>query len=161
MANVEISAVIHQLRGVLREAFEGPAQQQWSYFTDQGKDAGMLRTLATIDAPEASRVPGRYGTSIAAHAYHATFALNASAAWIRGERTPRNWRESWRVSTVDEPAWGRLREDLRRGYEDLSEAIGSSGASSEEAVGGAIGAIAHAAYHLGAIRQKLALLPST
>ncbi len=77
-----------------------------------------------------------------------------------GERTPRNWRESWRVTTVDEAAWGRLREDLRRGYEDLSQAIDASGASSEEAIGGVIGAIAHTAYHLGAIRQKLALLPS-
>ena len=160
MAEVEATKVIRQLLGVLREAFEGPAQR-WSYFTDQGKDSGILGTLATIGAPDASRLSGKSSTSIAAQAYHVTFGLNTSAAWIRGDRTPRNWRESWRVTTVDEAAWVRLHEDLRRAYDDLCRAIESQGLSSEEAVGGAIGAIAHVAYHLGAIRQKLALMRST
>lgn len=93
--------------------------------------------------------------------YHEVFALEAATAWIRGDRTPRKWRESWRVSAVDEPAWTRLREDLRREYTELSGAIERHAASGEEAMGGAIGAIAHAAYHLGAIRQKLGVMRKT
>jgi hypothetical protein len=57
---------------------------------------------------------------------------------------------------VDDAAWASLQEQLRRGYEDLRQAIPAHAASRVEAMGGAIGAIAHVAYHLGAIRQKVA-----
>lgn len=159
MATVEISVVVRQLVAVLHEAFEGPPQR-WSYFTDQGPEAGLLGTLATLGPEDASRITNNGGRTIAAHVYHVIFAMNASAAWIRGDRTPHNWKESWRLSTVDELAWPQLLEDLRLGYKDLHQAIESQAASSEEAVGGAVGAIAHVAYHLGAIRQKRAFLRS-
>ncbi len=157
MAEVELSVVIGQLRDVFREALDGPAHR-WSYFTDQGPEAGLFGTLAKLGALDASRVVGTGGTPIAAHVFHVTFAFDASAAWIRGDRTPRRWQDSWSVSTVDDTAWAQLVTDLHRGYEDLSVAIQSHGASSEEAIGGALGALAHVAYHLGAIRQKAALL---
>ncbi len=157
MAEIEVKAVLGQQMAVLREAFEGPAQR-WSYFTDHGPEGGLFGTLAVISSEDASRGGERGGRTIAAHVYHVNFAMNVSAAWIRGDRTPRNWRESWHVNRVDEMAWQRLLEDLRVGYRDLRQAIESHGASTEEAAGGAIGAIAHLAYHLGAIRQKRALL---
>jgi hypothetical protein len=159
MADIEITAVIRQQLAVLREAFEGPPQR-WSYFTDHGPDAGLFRTLAALNSEDASRGGEAGRRTIAAHVYHVNFAMSASAAWIRGDRTPRNWQESWRVSTVDKTAWRRLLDDLRVGYEDLCHAIESHGASTEEAAGGVIGAIAHVAFHLGAIRQKRALLRS-
>jgi len=37
----------------------------------------------------------------------------------------------------------------------LAGAIESHAVATEEGFGGAVGAIAHAAYHLGSIRQKL------
>jgi hypothetical protein len=57
---------------------------------------------------------------------------------------------------VDEPAWRRLREELRGRYGSLRNAIESHSRENLEAFGGAVGALAHAAYHLGAIRQKVA-----
>lgn len=153
MPEVSVETAIGQMIAVLREAFEGPAER-WSYFTDNRPDAGVFGTLAPLSAAEASRPVN--GTTIAAHVHHVTFGLAVASARIRGDRTRRDWRESWRVSTVDDGTWERLREDLRRGYEDLREAIASRGASDEQTIGAALAAIAHAAYHLGAIRQKVA-----
>jgi hypothetical protein len=147
--------VTGQLMAVLQEGFEGP-RDRWSYFTDHGVDAGLFGTLARITPVDASRLAG--GTSIAAHVHHLTFGLHASSAWIRGERASRDWHESWRVVTVDPAAWEEMLADLRRGYDDLKQAIEGHAASSVDATGGAIGAVAHLAYHLGAIRQKVAFL---
>ncbi len=107
-----------------------------------------------MNAAAASRVWG--GTSIAAHARHVSIALDAAADWIRGDHSLRNWPESWSVSTVDDSAWHRLQEQLRSRYEELRRAIRSHAAFSGESLGTSIGAVAHAAYHLGAIRQKVA-----
>src|SRR5262245_59470029 len=153
MSDITTQDAVTQLQAVLGEALEGP-KKDWSYFTDSGRESGLLGTLDRLSATEASRVSG--DTSIAAHAYHASFALDASAAWIRGDRSKYDWPQSWSVSTVDEPAWRRLREDLRGRYTSLRDSIEAHSRENLDAFGGAIGALAHAAYHLGAIRQKVA-----
>jgi hypothetical protein len=155
MSEVSIAVVKKQLLAVLKEAFDGPTQA-WSYFTDNNSEAGVLGTIGTKTAQEASAVIG--GTTIAAHVHHATFALGASAAWITGDRSSQDWNESWRISTVDEKSWRELQQRIQRAYERLRAAIEQHGTNSAEAVGGAIGAVAHAAYHLGAIRQKMAVI---
>jgi hypothetical protein len=152
MTAVTTDVVVQQLLAVLAEAFDGPAQK-WSYFTDHGAESGLLGTLARVTAADASRVWN--GSTIAAHANHVRFALAASAAWIAGDRNSRDWSESWRLSAVDDAAWKRLQEEIRIGHGDLRRAIESHGASSAEAMGGALAALAHTGYHLGAIRQKL------
>lgn len=148
--------VLEQLLAVLREAFEGPADPRWSYFTDNAPATGLFGTLEGVDAALASRPVG--GTSVAAHVHHETFALEATAAWIRGDRSRRDWSQSWRVQQVDAAGWDALRQALRRGYEELREAVRAHGLDGEESAGGALAGVAHAAYHLGAIRQKLAVL---
>lgn len=155
MTSIGMDQAMVQLRAVLHEAFEGPPER-WSYFTDNAPDAGWFGTLDGITAAEASRVVA--GTTIAAHVHHATFALDASTAWIRREWTPRNWRESWRVQAVAEPQWQALVAELRARYDTLARAIESHAGATVEGFGGAVGAIAHAAYHLGAIRQKLGVI---
>jgi hypothetical protein len=152
MKSISNEVVTRQLLAVLAEAFDGPAQK-WSYFTDHGAEAGLLGTLARVTAADASRVWN--GSTIAAHANHVRFALAASAAWIAGDRNSRDWSESWRLSVVDDEAWKRLKEEIRIGHGDLRRAIESQGVSSAEAMGSAVAAVAHAAYHLGAIRQKV------
>ena len=148
MPEVSAPAITGQLLGALREAFEGP--ERWSYFTDTG--AGLLDTLEELTAEEAARPVG--GTSIAAHARHVLFALLSSAAWIEGDRTPRDWRSSWHTDPVDEAEWLDLLDGLRNASRDLRKAIEDHATDSEETLGGALGAIAHTAYHLGAIRAK-------
>jgi hypothetical protein len=155
MSTISIDVMIEQLLAVLREGFEG-SPNQWSYFTDGPADSALLGTLSKLSAAQASQSVG--GTSIAAHVHHLRFGLAASEAWIRGDKTSRDWTESWRVKTVDDAAWTRLQQDLRDGHQSMSRAIQSYAASSLESAGGAIGIIAHVAYHLGAIRQKAALV---
>lgn len=152
MAEITVHETIKQLLAVLREGFMGA--DKWSYFVDHGTEAGLLQFLPKLSAEEASRSWG--GTSIAAHVYHVIFGLEATTAWISGDRTRRDWPSSWRVSTVDEEAWQSMVDDLRSGYETLRQAIETQSSGSVEAMGGAISGIAHVAYHLGAIRQKLA-----
>lgn len=143
------------LTAVLREGWEGPAHKL-SYFLDKGPDAGLRNTLARLTPEEASRDVG--GNSVAAHAHHILFSFEAFGAFIAGDRTKRNWGESWRVSTVDEAAWKKLQDDLAAGYEQLVATVEKHAGSGEEAEGGAIGVVAHLAYHIGAIRQKIAAL---
>jgi hypothetical protein len=155
MPDLPATAIIDQLLAVLHETLEGPAQQ-WSYFTDTRPNTGLAGTLAPLTAAEASRPVA--GTSVAAHVHHAMWAMDATSAWIRGDRNPRNWADSWKVSGVDGAAWTRLRQDLGRRYQDLRQTIETHALSGEEAFGGTLAAIAHLAYHLGAIRQKIAIL---
>ena len=147
--------MVEQVLGVLSEAFEGP-QETWSYFTDSGRDGGLFGTLERLDAEVASRVLGR--TSIAAHVNHVTFGLHASARWIEGDRTTHKWDESWSVSSVDGEEGMRAKERLRTAYRDIRRAVEIFAMESEEAMAGAVGALAHAAYHLGAIRQKVSFV---
>ena len=158
MEQVSISEVVEQLLAVLEEACEH-TPKAWTYFTDNKPDSGLFDTLAGLSAADASRPSG--GTSIAAHVNHVLFGMNASAAWIQGDQTPRDWSQSWRVSTVDDATWITLIEHLRVGYTELRQAVQTDAAASAMTIGASIGAVAHIAYHLGAIRQKLAhLAPS-
>jgi hypothetical protein len=147
--------VVRQLHAVLRETFEGP-QAKWTYFIDNKPAAAVFGTIDALTAEDASRPLGAGESTIASHVHHLAFALAEAAAFVRGERDDVDWSESWRVRTVDDAQWTALRERLRREYERLLRTIDDGAASSEEAFGGAIGLLAHAAYHLGAIRQKRA-----
>jgi hypothetical protein len=140
-----------QLVGVLREACDGPPHP-WSYFTDSGPQAGFLGCVAALSPRDASKIIN--GSSVAAHVHHVIFGLNASAAWIRGDHNPRDWKESWSVQDVDSDQWAQMQADLRAGLDGLRQAITFHCLDSAHSFGGAVGAIAHLAYHLGAIKQK-------
>jgi hypothetical protein len=150
MANLSTDVVIGQVLAVLREGFEGPALE---LLHGQGPEACLFGTLGKLDATAASRPSG--GTTIAVHIHHLVFSLDASAAWIRGERKSWNWPESWSVTAVDETEWSRLLDQLRGGYRELLHEVEAHAAEGVEAFGGAVDAAAHVAYHLGAIRQKV------
>lgn len=151
MDELRIRDTVEQALAVLREGFEGPPGD-WSYFTDLGRKAGLFGTLERLSADAASRDVG--GTSIAAHAYHVAFGLEVATDWIRGDREPRDWRASWDVREVTEKGWAALQGRLQELYAELRGAIEERAGSGVESYGGALGAIAHLAYHLGAIRQK-------
>ncbi len=110
--------VLGQLAAVLREALEG-SPERWSYFTDSGQKGGILRHA---DAAHSGRhVAPVSGTSIAAHVHHVGWGLDATAAWIRGDRKARDWKESWKITSVNEEAWTRLVGELRRQYDHLRQ----------------------------------------
>lgn len=153
MLNAE--QIMGQLLAVLHEGYTGPSTP-WSYFTDAREDAGLLGTLKTISASDASRAVA--GLSIVAHINHVAFGMHAAADWIRGNHTPKEWKESWTLICVDDQGWIKVQQRLQEAYDDLRQAIAFHSSESVFSFGGSVGAIAHLAYHLGAIRQKAYLL---
>lgn len=145
-----------QLLAVLAEGYEGPSHSL-TYFLDGGPDAGLRNTLAALSAEEASRTWG--GNSVAAHAQHILFSFGAFGAYIAGDRTQRDWNESWSVATVDDAAWTKLQGELAAAYADLRARIEAN--EGKAATRGAVAAVTHLAYHIGAIRQKIVASQAT
>lgn len=146
-------AVVRQLLVVLREAVDGPSGP-WTHFIDNRPGAGLIGALEGLTPEQASRLLG--GSSVAAHVHHLAFAMDVSAASLAGDNEPRDWNRSWTVSKVNDATWNALLGRLRHEYANLIAAIETHASTNEDALGAAIGAIAHVAYHLGAVRQKLA-----
>ena len=155
MPTLADTTVTAQLLGVLQEALDGPAHE-WSYFSDPQPEAGLLGSVTHLTPAQASEPVGPSGTSIAAHLHHLAFSLAASAAWIRGDHRAVNWSESWRVHAVTAAEWAALLECTRTAGTELRQAIEQRALATEDAFGGSVGALAHAVYHLAAIRQKAA-----
>lgn len=147
--------IMGQLVAVLKEGYEGPTNP-WSYFTDARPDAGLAGTLKGLNASDASRSVA--GLSVVAHVHHVAFGMNASADWIRGDHTPKEWKESWSIISVDDQGWIKLQQSLQEAYNNLRQTIVFHNSDSAHSFGGAVASIAHLAYHLGAIRQKVFML---
>jgi hypothetical protein len=140
---------------LLRETFEGPTGPS-TYFIDNDPKAGFFSVLDALSAAEASRPTRPGGPTIAGHAFHAGFHLETSSAWLRGDHDPRDWAKSWEVGKVDETAWAGIRQELRHQYAELLRTVETEPAANGVELASTIGAIAHAAYHLGAVRQAIA-----
>src|SRR5690349_16557965 len=88
-----------QLSHVLREAFAGPPGPS-SYFTDNRRGVGMLATIASISADEASIGAGPDGATIAGHVNHVRVSLAQSIAQVKKEPVPREPGGGWTVTGV-------------------------------------------------------------
>jgi len=150
-AAVTVSVLIR----MLREAFEGPPGP-WTYFTDTSPGTGAFGTINGLSAIQASEPGGPGRTTIAGHVNHLSSSLALSTLGLRGQPTSRDRARSWTVTTVDDRGWADLQTRLRREYDSLVVAVETHAVWDEDALGAAFGAIAHTAYHLGAIRQRLA-----
>jgi hypothetical protein len=140
---------------MLTETLESP-QQAWSAFLDQR--TGLFETLGSLPAERASTAPAPGLNTVCAHAEHTRFHLAATNAFLQGEGQKLDWAESWKVQGVDETQWRHLQSELRREYQVLRGFAGKQQTWDEQAVGGAIGLLAHVAYHLGALRQVVRFL---
>src|SRR5947208_4268999 len=154
MTGTPPAVTVSLLTRMLREAFEGPPGP-WTYFTDTSPGTGVFATIDRLRAAEASQAGGPGRSTIAGHVHHLTSSVALSTSGLRGEATSRDRSRSWTVSTVDDAAWAALRARLRDEYERLLVAVETHARWDEDALGVAIGALAHTAYHLGAIRQRL------
>jgi hypothetical protein len=149
------AVTVSLLTRMLVEAFEGPPGP-WTYFTDASPGTGLFATINGLTAIQASERGGPGHTTIAGHIHHVSASLALSTRALSGEQTSRDRGRSWTVTTVDDAGWADLQARLRREYDSLFVAVETHRSWDEDALGVAIGAIAHTAYHLGAIRQRLA-----
>ena len=140
---------------MLREAFEGPPGP-WTYFTDTSPGSGLFGTIDGLSAAQASHVGGPGRTTIAGHIQHLSSSIALATRGLRGESPSRDRSRSWTVATVNDAEWAAVRARLRDEYQKLLVAVETHATWDEDALGTAMGAIAHTAYHLGAVRQRLA-----
>lgn len=147
--------VMEAIGTVLAEAYEGPADPSGTWFVNNAADAGFFPTLDALSADEAARAAGAGRSTVAAHAGHIRFGLEVSRRWVAGDRGPFDWHQSWAVSTVDDAAWAELRAGLRQEYAAFRRALDEVGEWDESRFTGVIGNLAHAAYHLGAVKQMV------
>ena len=140
---------------VLAEGYEGPQDPRGTWFVNNSPDAGFFPTLDALSAEEASRAPRAGGSTVAAHAGHLRFSLEVSRRWVRGERGPFDWSRSWAVRQVDDAGWAELRAGIRQEYDAFRHALGEAKELDFLTLGGILGAVAHAAYHLGAVKQMV------
>ncbi len=149
--------LIEQLLLVLEETFENVH----GIFLDRG--TSLFETLSTITAEQASRPVSETCASIAAHVEHVTFYLEIAMRYMKGERPKVDWTEIWRtVREVTPDEWAASQNRLRESYQRARAQVSSETWADKDTIGGAIGLIAHSAYHLGEIRHALCTIkPAT
>lgn len=122
------------------------------YVLDRGMS--MFETLAQISNEEASRPVSSQGASLAAQVNHVRFYMDA----VLQHAEHADWEDSWKVSAVTDAEWRELIARLRATTEQVREFMTTFEDWNERYLGGAIGLIAHSAYHLGEIRQGLGVI---
>ena len=138
------------LTTLFTEVFEGLAPgASGTWVVERGE--ALEETLASLTASQASQRIGQ-ASSIAAHTLHTIHYLQMSNAQARREAFTPDWDGSWARQTVTDPEWKGIQEDLKQQKAMLLELMCQPGLPNG-AVLGAIANIAHAAFHLGAIRQ--------
>lgn len=135
------------------ELIDGPKDQ--CYMLNMG-DAGLLKSLDGLSAAAASAIPPSGGASIAAHVDHVLYGFRLLNRWVAGEENPwadADWTASWKRLSVTEGEWSALRDEFQTHARKWQRALAQASDLEGIELNGAIGSIAHLAYHLGAIRQ--------
>lgn len=142
------------LAAVFSELIDGARDPGGAFVLNSG-DAGLLRSLDKLSAAEASRgLDG--GATIAAHAEHVWYGLSLMNRWAREGGDPfsdARWDAAWKTGEVTDAQWSEIRFGLREEAHRWNQALGTLRDLTDVALCGAIGSVAHTAYHLGAIRQ--------
>ena len=142
------------LKQLFSELALGPPGGGDAFMLNSG-DLGLLRSLETLSAEEASRSVND-GATIAAHARHVQYGLSLMNQWAREGGNPfadATWDAAWKTTTVDAAEWRSIRSGLEAECQRWLEALGTPRQAAPVELAGMIGSIGHFAYHLGAIRQ--------
>jgi len=137
---------------VLEETFDNVQ----GIYLDRG--TSLFETLAGITAEEASIPVGGRCATLAAQVKHVAFYLDVVDQSVRDPNSPPvDWDEIWRtVSSVTDDQWTAIQAELCASYERIVVLVQDTPDwNNMHTIGGAIGVIAHSAYHLGEIRQAL------
>jgi hypothetical protein len=127
------------------------------------KGTTLFDTLAGLTAAKASFRASDRTASVVAHIRHIVFYLQVLQKSIRGEEVGKvNWREIWetdRPATPDE--WSAVVQALKTEWANIRRLHAEPATWEREDAHGEFIAIAiHTAYHLGAVRQAIAVIES-
>jgi len=140
---------------LLIEAYPRPPDHTAPWFIDNDPDSGILGILRDVTAVEASTSvdgTGNPGTTIASHAEHLHWSLANMNRAMSGEDFGK-WSESWDLREANAAEWDRLRLELRKEFELLCQGLRNQAEIDPQYLTGGLALVAHAAYHLGNIRQ--------
>ena len=140
------------IKTLLSETFEGPKGNE-SWFTESRPGSGLFGTVDPLSYEEAS--VSVEGVTIAAHTEHTRYHLWAYNQLLDGNTKAFNWHESWKIGAVSKVEWEQIKNGLHREYVKMTEHISEEQDFHSTAANILLGALAHAAYHLGAIRQMV------
>lgn len=140
------------IKNLLSETFEGP-EGNASWFIESKPGSGLFGTIDPLTAKEASVLVE--GVTIAAHTDHTHFHLWANNQLLAGEIQNFDWGKSWEIGTVTKGEWEQTLKKLHHEYTKMPEHISEEEELSSTTTNILLGALAHAAYHLGAIRQMV------
>jgi hypothetical protein len=145
--------ISHSLVTLASELLHGPERPGFAYMLNTG-DVGLLRSLDAISAEGASR-RSQGGASIAAHVDHLRFGISLMNAWSGGANPwdTADFTASWRIGSVSDEQWQDLRSRFRAEAQRWLDAMRGRRELTDEEANILLGAIAHLAYHVGAIRQ--------
>jgi hypothetical protein len=155
MKDIPVSLLTEAMITLLTEAYPGPPDHTATWFIDNEPDAGILGIFRDVTAEEASQSvdgTGQPGTTIAAHTEHLHWSLaNMNRAMRGGAFGP--WSASWNLNEANVAEWDRLRSALRSEFELLCVGLRHQQEIDPQYLTGGLALAAHAAYHLGTIRQ--------
>ena len=152
---VEVTDFRNAFLSIWREIFE-PVEGRHDIL-DSG--TSLFETLADISVEEANIPVSSQSASLAAQVQHTAFYIEAIRNGLASNWTaPADWDASWQVDPVDEAAWQQLVGRLRAAYEWVDEFADRTTAWDQIFIGVAFSLVAHAAYHLGEIRQGIGVI---
>jgi hypothetical protein len=138
---------------IFREAYSGMEPgADGTWFVQSGES--ILESLDTIDAAHASVIVAPGVSSIAAHAIHTDYYLSLTLDRLKGNDPPGDWPGSWTEQAVTDDEWDAVRAKMRANTDAFFAALATADFETYPGIQpDMIANIAHAAYHLGAIRQ--------
>jgi hypothetical protein len=153
--SVEASEVGQQLIYVMEEIFT--AHQDGTVVFDSD-DIPLLAIVYDLTPEEASRPVA--GHCIAAHAHHVAFSIEAYKKALQTSDPgyiSDHWPE-WENLVVSEREWREMGEQLEVQVADFLQILETIKAGGSQDLRFALGALAHMAFHLGAMRVKYDLI---
>ena len=154
-------AITNKLQRDVRQFLEETFAIHHGIYLDKG--TSLIETLGDVSAEEASQRASDTTASVAAHVRHVVFYVEIMQRVLRGEELGTvNWREIWENDRpVSRDAWKTQIAALRAEYAKVLAMLADTAIWEREDANGEFTAIAvHTAYHLGAIRQALAVIRS-
>ena len=109
---------------VLSELIDGPAPG--AAWVLNPEDSGLISSLDSLTAQQASAAPSSGGASIAAHVDHLRYGLALLNRSVRGEKPflDADYAASWQRGTVSNTEWAAQREALRSRSLCMEESAG-------------------------------------
>ena len=139
------------LSALFKETFESTNTAFGTMYIDQ--NTGLFATLELIDAEKASRSVSDGTTTIAAHCEHLRFYLDFLNNYLKEDYKMADWKDSWLIKTVNDAEWTTLCGQLHKAYQNVTDTFEEIETWNDFKISGALGILAHTAYHLSAIRQ--------